>query len=234
LPAEAVLRELRVDPASGLAERDAALRLTRYGANALLSHPRVTAAAILLNQLRGPVVWLLATAAALAALFGDWTEAIAILLVLAINTSIGFVTELRAVRSMESLRQLGSRSSRVMRSGKLKILSAERLVPGDIVLLESGDVITADMRLVEANALGCDESTLTGESMPVEKSTAPVAVDAVVADRTSMVHKGAAVTRGTAKGVVVATGRRPSSAGPRSSSSRWSRTSRRSSGSSST
>ena len=206
LPAEAVLRELRVDPASGLAERDAALRLTRYGANALLTHPRVTAAAILLNQLRGPVVWLLATAAALAALFGDWTEAIAILLVLAINTSIGFVTELRAVRSMESLRQLGSRSSRVMRSGKLKILSAERLVPGDIVLLESGDVITADMRLVEANALGCDESTLTGESMPVEKSTAPVAVDAVVADRTSMVHKGAAVTRGTAKGVVVATG----------------------------
>ena len=205
-PAEAVLHQLHVDPASGLAEQDAALRLKRYGSNALLTHPRVTAAAIFLNQLRGPVVWLLATAAAIAALFGDWTEAIAILLVLGINTGIGFVTELRAVRSMESLRQLGSRSSRVVRDGKLKILPAEQVVPGDIVLLESGDVVTADLRLVQANAVGCDESTLTGESMPVDKGTAPVAADAVVADRTSMVHKGTAITRGTAKGVVVATG----------------------------
>ena len=153
-----------------------------------------------------PVVWLLSAAAVVAALFGQWTESIAILLVLAINTLIGFLTELRAVRSMESLRKLGSRSSRVRREGKLKTLPAEKVVLGDIVVLESGDIVTADIRLVEAKNLFCDESTLTGESTPVEKSVAPVQPKAVVAERTSMAHKGTAITRGTGTGVVVATG----------------------------
>jgi Ca2+-transporting ATPase len=126
--------------------------------------------------------------------------------VLAINTLIGFLTEFRAIRSMEALRKLGSRSSRVRREGKLKTLVAEQLVPGDIVVLESGDIVTADIRIVEAKNLFCDESTLTGESTPVEKSVAPVAVNAIVAERTSMVHKGTAITRGTGTGVVVATG----------------------------
>ena len=89
---------------------------------------------------------------------------------LVINTLIGFFTELRAVRSMEALRKLGTRSSRVRRDGKLKTIAAEIVVPGDIVLLESGDVVTADIRLVEARNLFCDESTLTGESIPVEKT----------------------------------------------------------------
>ncbi|MGC2409605.1 MAG: cation-translocating P-type ATPase [Methyloceanibacter sp.] len=198
-----VLRQLQVDPGLGLTGHEAALRLKRHGPNTLLMHPRVTAPAILPKQLRSPVVWLLATAAVIAALFGEWTEAIAILLVLAINTAIGFVTELRAVRSMEALRKLGSRASRVMRDGKLKILPAEQIVPGDIVLLESGDVVTADMRLVQGNTLCCDESTLTGESAPVEKNTTTVAEDAVVADRTSMVHKGTAITRGAGIGVAM-------------------------------
>jgi Ca2+-transporting ATPase len=205
-PVPAVLSTLQVEPASGLSAEEAARRLKQYGPNELLTHPPTTAARILVNQLKGPVVWLLATAAAIAALFGEWTEAIAILLVLATNTAIGFATELRAVRSMESLRKLGSRSSRVLRDGTLKILSAEQVVPGDIVLFESGDVVTADIRLIEANTLYCDESTLTGESTPVEKGTAPVASDATVADRSSMLHKGTAITRGTGVGVVVATG----------------------------
>jgi Ca2+-transporting ATPase len=190
----AVLSTLQVEPASGLSAEEAARRLKQYGPNELLTHPPTTAARILVNQLKGPVVWLLATAAAIAALFGEWTEAIAILLVLATNTAIGFATELRAVRSMESLRKLGSWSSRVLRDGTLKILSAEQVVPGDIVLFESGDVVTADIRLIEANTLYCDESTLTGESTPVEKGTAPVASDATVADRSSMLHKGTAIT----------------------------------------
>ena len=145
-------------------------------------------------------------AAAIAAPFQEWTEAIAILLVLAINTGIGFATELRAVRSMESLRKLGSRSSRVLRGGELKILAAEQLVPGDVVHFESGDVVTADIRLVEANALSCDEVDAHRRIHRGRKSTAPVASDAVVADRSSMVHKGTAITRGTGLGVVVATG----------------------------
>ena len=141
------------------------MRLKRHGPNTLLTHPERSAVSILADQIKSPVVWLLATAAAVAALFSEWTEATAILLVLAINTLIGFFTEFRAVRSMEALRKLGSRSSRVRRDGKLKTIPAEQVVPGDIVVLESGDVVTADIRLVEANNLFCDESTLTGESI---------------------------------------------------------------------
>ena len=206
LPAERVLHLLHADPILGLSEQDAARRLTQYGLNALQAHAPASALAILADQLKSPVVALLAGAAALAALFREWTEAAAILLVLLINTMIGFVTELRAARSMEALKKLGSRSSRVKREGKLITLPAEQLVPGDIVVLESGDVVTADMRLIEARNLHCDESTLTGESIPVEKSVTPVAREAIVADRFSMAHKGTAITRGTGAGVVVATG----------------------------
>ena len=206
LSAETVLTLQGVGLPYGLTEREAALRLKRYGPNTLVTRPERSAVSILADQLKSPVVWLLSSAAAIAALFGQWTEAVAILLVLAVNTLIGFVTALRAVRSMETLRKLGTRSSRVRRDGKLKTIPAEQIVPGDIVLLESGDVVTADVRLVEARNLSCDESTLTGESVPVEKTVAPSPPDAIVADRTSMVHKGTAITRGTGAGVVVATG----------------------------
>ena len=206
LPAETVLRQQEVSCAYGLTEQEAALRLKRLGPNTLQAHAERTAVSILADQLKSPVVWLLSAAAAVAALFGQWTEATAILLVLAINTLIGFLTELRAVRSMEALRKLGSRSSRVRREGKLETIAAEEIVPGDIVVLESGDVVTADIRLVQAKNLFCDESTLTGESTPVEKRIAPVAPNAIIAERTSMLHKGTAITRGTGAGVVVATG----------------------------
>ena len=206
LPAKAVLRQQQVSFTRGLSEAEAALRLMRHGRNTLLTHPERSAVSILADQIKSPVVWLLATAAAVATVVGEWTEATAILLVLAINTLIGFFTELRAVRSMEGLRRLGSRSSRVRRGRKLKTIPAEQVVPGDIVVLESGDVVTADIRLVEAKNLFCDESTLTGESSPVEKGVGPAAPDAIVADRTSMLFKGTAITRGMGTGVVVATG----------------------------
>jgi Ca2+-transporting ATPase len=182
------------------------LRLKRYGPNTLITHRQRTLLAILADQLKSPVVWLLAAAATAAAFFGHLTEAAAILLVLIINTLIGFFTELRATRSMEALRRLGTRSSRVRREGKLKTIPAELVVPGDIVLLESGDVVTADIRLVEAKSLFCDESTLTGESAPVEKSIATTPAGAILAERISMLHKGTAITRGAGCGVVVATG----------------------------
>jgi Ca2+-transporting ATPase len=132
---------------------------------------------MLADQLKSPVVWLLSAAAVLAAAFGEWKQAAAILIVLLINTMIGFFTEFRAVRSMEGLRKLGTRSSRVRRDGKLKTIPAELVVPGDIVLFESGDVVTADIRLVEVRNLFCDESTLTGESVPVGKTARGVSAD---------------------------------------------------------
>ena len=206
LPAKAVLRQQEVSLARGLSEAEAALRLERYGSNTLLTHPERSGLSILGDQIKGPVVWLLAAAAAVAAVANEWAEATSILLVLVINTLIGFFTELRAVRSMEALRKLGSRSSRVRRERKLKTIPAEEIVPGDIAIFEAGDIVTADVRLLEVKNLFCDESTLTGESSAVEKSVEPAALDAIVADRTSMLHKGTAITRGTGTGVVVATG----------------------------
>jgi Ca2+-transporting ATPase len=107
---------------------------------------------------------------------------------------------------MEALQKLVSRSSQVRREGKLKTIAVEELVPGDIVVLENGDVIPADIRLIDTRNLFCDESTFTGESTPVEKGIAAVAPNAIIAERKCMLHKGTAIARGTGTGVVVATG----------------------------
>ncbi|MEQ9123489.1 MAG: cation-transporting P-type ATPase, partial [Alphaproteobacteria bacterium] len=206
LPAEAALARLDVDPAVGLSAATAAERLERYGPNRL-GPPRTTSArAIFLRQLASPIVWLLLAAAAVSAGLSDWLEAAAIGVVLAVNTGIGFATELRAVRSMEALRSLGARTARLLRDGRVSEVPAEALTPGDIVLLEAGDAVPADLRILRAANLAADESTLTGESVPVDKQTAPVAADAPVGDRASMLFKGASVTRGSATAAVVATG----------------------------
>ncbi len=201
-----VLAALDVLPERGL--DDAAVRARRAvcGSNVLQTHPPATTLSILLHQVTSSVVALLAVAALLSASFGDWTEAAAILVVLVINTAIGFVTELKAERSMEALRAIGSQMQRVRRAGKTLMMRAEDLVPGDILLLEAGDVATADARLTAAANLSVDESALTGESVPVEKSVDPVARNTPVADRRCMLFKGTALTRGSAIGVVTATG----------------------------
>ena len=201
-----VLAALDVSFASGLSDQEAEQRLSVYGANAIGSRQKVGLVSILIHQFRSLVVGLLAVAAAVAFYFREWEEGGAIVGVLILNTAIGFVTEIKAVRSIEAIRALGSRSTRVLRGGKARLIPAERLVPGDIVLLDAGDVISADLRVVEAADLDADESTLTGESMRVGKSTTPVDTAARVADRTSMLFKGTSVTSGTGAGVVVATG----------------------------
>ena len=201
-----VLAALNVSFASGLSDQEAEQRLSVYGANAIGSRQKAGLVSILLHQFRSLVVALLAVAAAVAFYFREWEEGAAIVGVLIINTAIGFVTEIKAIRSIEAIRALGSRSARVLRGGKTRLIQAERLVPGDIVLLDAGDVISADLRLVETADLDVDESTLTGESMRVSKSTAPVDSTSRVADRTSMLFKGTSITRGTGAGVVVATG----------------------------
>lgn len=206
LPANDVLRALRVDPEQGLAEHEATERRIHFGSNAIAARKRTSALIILFHQLRSPVVYLLAAAAALAFWFGELEEGGAIVAVLALNTLIGFFTEIRAARSIEALRALGRTSARVRRDGHTRVLPAEDLVPGDVLLVEAGDAISADLRIVEASRLAADESTLTGESMPADKSPGPVAEDARVSERISMLFKGTAVTRGSGLGVAVATG----------------------------
>ncbi|MDN3626477.1 cation-translocating P-type ATPase [Methylobacterium isbiliense] len=206
LPIEDVPRRFGTSLHAGLTDAEVRQRLARVGPNVIATKERASALALLLHQLASPVAYLLAAACALSLYFGDWQEATAIVVVLAVNTGLGFFTELRASRSVEGLRALGTRSARVRRNGHTRVLAAEDLVPGDIVLVEGGDAVPADIRLVEASNLSADESTLTGESVPVDKSADPVAVDARLAERSSMLFRGTLVTRGSATGVVVATG----------------------------
>ncbi len=206
LPADEVARGLRVAPAEGLSLAEVRERRRRHGPNRLRTTPRRGSWRILLDQFASLIVALLAVASVVALVFGEIPEAIAIAVVILLNAGIGFVTERRAVRSMEALRRLGHVTATVRRQGRLASVPAEHLVPGDVVLLEGGDVLSADLRLVEASKLEADESMLTGESLPVAKQLEPVSADVPAAERTCMLFKGTAVTRGSGTGIVVATG----------------------------
>jgi Ca2+-transporting ATPase len=201
-----VLAELGVSPGKGLRDEDVKRRLNVFGSNTVVSTRKANGLFILLHQFQSPVVYLLGAAAALAFYFGELEEGAAIAVVLGLNALIGFLTELKAARSIEALRALGSHSARVRRDSHTRILPAEQIVPGDIVVLEAGDAVAADMRLLEGSNLAADESTLTGESVAVHKHVRPVAADARIADRSSMLFKGTALTRGSGLGVVTATG----------------------------
>ncbi|MDF1779085.1 MAG: cation-transporting P-type ATPase [Rhizobiaceae bacterium] len=190
----------------GLSQQEADQRLSIHGRNALRMRKPVNPFRLLLNQFENPVVWLLSAAALVAFVFGEWQEGTAVLAVLVINAGIGFITEMRAMRSMEALRALGNLTTRVRRDGRALPVAAEELVPGDIVILEGGDIVAADLRLVKGSNLSVDESALTGESVPVSKSSEPVSAECVIGDRSSMIFKGTAITRGSGIGVVVATG----------------------------
>jgi Ca2+-transporting ATPase len=197
------LTDLQVDPLLGLSTRDAVNRRRRFGPNLLQAAKRRSVLSILAEQFKSVVVLLLLAAGVLAFLFADFAEGLAIFAVVVINGSIGFVTEWRAVRSMEALSRLGSVKTVVMRDGNVQELPAGQLVPGDIVILEGGDIVTADMRLIEAAKLQADESTLTGESLPVGKQTDALALEAPVMERNNFIFKGTAITRGSGKAVVV-------------------------------
>src|SRR5690606_30028210 len=144
LTAEQVLNTLEVTQDQGLADHQVQARRKRFGPNLLKRTRKRTAWEILVSQFKSLIILLLAAAAAVSLAFGEWVDSIAIGAVLIINTLIGFFTELKARRSMEALYRLGTVQSRVLRNGKVTELSAEELVPGDIIELEGGDVITAD------------------------------------------------------------------------------------------
>ena len=200
------LRRLAVDPASGLDHDEVVRRRQRYGENRLSRQAGRTVLGILVDQFRSVIVLLLAAAAALSVQLGDVTDAFAILVVLIVNAAIGFVSELRATRSMEALRRIAEHRTRVRRGGRGVIVPARVLVPGDIVVLEAGDMVTADLRLIGTADLQIAEAALTGESVPVAKSDAALPADTPLPDRTNMAFRGTAVTRGSGEGVVVATG----------------------------
>jgi Ca2+-transporting ATPase len=192
----------------GLSTSEAVRRRKRVGRNRLREPHRTSAWEVLANQFRSVILLLLAVAAAVSFALGDWIEGGAIAAVIGINAAIGFATEWQAVRSMEAIRRLERISARVRRDGDVREIPADELVPGDLVLLEGGDVVTADLRVVEASKLQVDESLLTGESLPVGKRPDPLEPSVGIAERTNMLFKGTLVTRGSGEAVVVATGMR--------------------------
>ena len=205
-PALDIAAALSVDPEQGLSTDAAGARRARVGPNRLREHEARSWWSILAEQFRSLIIGLLVAAAGVAFLFGDVLEGWAVVAVIAINAAIGFGTEWSAVRSMEGLRKLGHVDARVRRDGTVQVIPAEALVPGDIVQVDGGDVVTADVRILHASRLQADESALTGESVPVDKQANAVPEKAVLAERASMLYKGTAITRGTATGVVVGTG----------------------------
>lgn len=203
---ETVAQELAVDPERGLDDKDIVARRSRHGLNQLRAHAKQSVFVIMAHQFKGVIVWLLALAAGLSFYFNDIAEGMAIIVVLLVNGVIGFVSELRAARSMEALLSIARVTTRVRRGGKALQIDAHELVPGDIVLLDAGDMVTADLRLIEASNLQCDESVLTGESVPVAKQVDPVSADTAIGDQACMAFKGTAITQGSGEGIVTATG----------------------------
>jgi P-type Ca2+ transporter type 2C len=206
LGAEETVEHLDSHSDDGLDPNQARCRLQKYGPNRIEAAKQRSAWQIFTAQIKNLIVLLLAAAAGISFILGQFLEGIAILVALIVNVFIGFGTELRAMRSMEALQQMTRRHAKVLRQSEIQKIDAAKLVPGDIVVLEGGDVIPADLRLIEANRIKADESALTGESVPVDKDVAALAEDTPLAEQNNMLFNGTALTQGSGKGVVVATG----------------------------
>jgi P-type Ca2+ transporter type 2C len=192
---------------NGLSETEAASRLQQYGLNELLEKKKQPAWMLFIRQFKDVMILILLVAAILSGIIGDMTDTIIILLIIFLNAILGFVQEYRAEKSMEALKKMTLTQAMVYRDKLLITIASVGLVPGDIVVLEAGQVVPADMRLFESFNLRVDESSLTGESMPVDKIADDLPDEvAQVGDRLNMAHKGTLVTNGRAKGCVVATG----------------------------
>jgi len=203
-PAQALAR-LDAD-GEGLAPAQATQRLLRHGPNALPPPQRTPAWRRLLRQFVDPLILFLLAAAAVAAVLGNFVDSGVIAAVVIVNAIVGFVQEGRAEQALSALRTMLAPSARVLRGGARATVAVEDLVPGDVVLLEAGDRVPADARLLRARGLRVDESVLTGESVPADKQVDAVAADADLGSRASMLYSGTLVAAGQAQALVVATG----------------------------
>ncbi len=181
-------------------------RLKEFGPNRLVQERRLTFLAVFWEEVREPMILLLLVVGVLYSVWGAARDAITIFSVIAVLVLVEIFTEYRAKKAVNALRRLTPATTRVLRDGVTSEILASQLVPGDIIILGTGDLVPADARLLESYGLEADESTLTGESMPVAKSTEPVAAEAPVAERRNIVFTGTMITRGKGTAAVIATG----------------------------
>ena len=191
----------------GLSDAEAAERLEKYGRNALRSKPPKTILQMLKAQIIDPMVLILIGASAFSAILQEWTEAAVIFVIVIVNAVIGIVQEKKAQSSLEALRNMSAPTARVLRQGEETVIPASELVVGDVVMLGDGDMVPADLRLIDSANLKVQEASLTGESVPSEKEAEDILPeDCPLGDRSNMAYTSAIVTYGRATGVVVATG----------------------------
>jgi Ca2+-transporting ATPase len=206
LDIEHVTQHLHTDLQAGLTEAEAQRRLQQYGANELQGNGRLSPWTILLEQCKNILILILLLAVGLSASLGHTVEALAIAVIVLFAVLLGFIQEYRAERAIEALRQMAAPSAMVIRGGRETSIPARHLVPGDVILLQTGDKIPADGRLTRSINLQVEEAALTGESVPVEKQTEPLGTgNLAIGDRNNMVYSGTTVTYGRGWAVVVAT-----------------------------
>ena len=203
----AVARTLAVDPACGLSADQVVRRRAQVGDNTVPTEPPRSLVRSVLAELRETMILVLLAAAVLTAVTGDLTDCAVILLVVAVNTTVGVVQERRAVGAVRALTTLAAPTCTVLRAGGPRRTAVAGLVPGDVLLVAEGDVVGADARVLECHELQVDEALLTGESDPSDRRAhPPCPPDAPVAERMTMLHAGTLVVHGTGRAVVVATG----------------------------
>ncbi|MBJ7882811.1 cation-translocating P-type ATPase [Gelidibacter salicanalis] len=208
LSIKAVVEKLNSNTKKGLTESEVKQRIKKYGKNEIASKKPKRKWKILFDQCNNPIIFILIIAAGLTFYFNDdLAETIAIIAVIIITISIGFVMELQGIRSLEALRQMGFTESTVLRDGKIKTVKSSFLVPGDIVFIQAGDVISTDARLISVENLTIKEASLTGESNTIYKDILPLPINTILSDRSNMVFKGTTSEQGSGKAIVVNTGR---------------------------
>jgi len=193
-------------PPAGLSSAEAKRRLAEHGPNEIQREKATSPWAILAAQFKGAMIWLLLGAGVVSAVLGEVVDAVAIGAIVVLNAFVGFFQEYRAERAVQALRSMTAPRARVLRDGASAMIPATDVVVGDTLVLEAGDIVSADARLRLAHALTINEAPLTGESAPVQKRIAPVAADAHLAERTDCVFMGTSVSAGTGAAEVIATG----------------------------
>jgi calcium-translocating P-type ATPase len=206
MPVAEVVRRLATGTEKGLDAIESSTRLQKYGPNRLLESKKRGPFRRFLAQFNNILVYVLLAAGFTKLMLNLWIDAAVILGVVIINALLGFIQEGKAEKALDSIRNMLSAEARTLRGGETRLVPAEELVPGDIVLLESGDKVPADLRLTDVKNLRTEEAALTGESVPANKATTPVSANATVGDRESMAFSGTMVVSGRATGIVVATG----------------------------
>lgn len=201
-----VLDSLNVTSEIGLSSLEAEHRIKKYGLNTLKAQEKITPLYRFLSQLKNPVIITLLVAVFISGLLGETLDACVIAAIVILNAIVGYAEEAKAEAAIEELKKLSSPHAKVLRDGNIVKLTSSEVCGGDIILLESGDYVPADCRIVLANQLSTNESILTGESFPVNKDVDPTNINAIVADRINMLFASTTIVTGTAKAVITATG----------------------------